>query len=84
MFECPVCGDTMTQWAGVSLGSVRNLLSSEGGIEMQHKSVPIPPRLPHPNCPKCGATMYLSDIEADDEPDYDQRKFECIECGYPI
>jgi hypothetical protein len=20
-FECPVCGDTMTQWAGVSLAS---------------------------------------------------------------
>ena len=25
--------------------------------------------------------MYLSDIEADEEPDHDRRKFECIECG---
>jgi hypothetical protein len=25
--------------------------------------------------------MYLSEIESDEEPDQDRRKFECIECG---
>ena len=72
MFECPVCGETMTQWASVALTFE---------IMQHYQSDPIQPRLPHPKCPKCGATMYLSEIQDDDEPDHDRRKFECIECG---
>lgn len=33
----------------------------------------------HPNCPECGAMMWLTEIEPD-EPGYDLRTFECAPC----
>jgi ribosomal protein S27AE len=32
-----------------------------------------------PNCPKCGARMWLARIEPD-EPGHDKRIFECPQC----
>ena len=37
----------------------------------------------HPNCPNCGARMWLARVEPD-EPDHDRRTFECPECNYSI
>jgi hypothetical protein len=34
----------------------------------------------HPDCPKCGAPMWLARIEPY-EPDHDQRTFECQACS---
>jgi transposase-like protein len=34
----------------------------------------------HPDCPKCGAPMWLARIEPY-EADHDQRTFECHTCG---
>ena len=48
-----------------------------------YEPIPTSNLVAHPDCPKCGATMYLSEIEPD-EPDYDRRKFECIECGINV
>jgi hypothetical protein len=37
--------------------------------------------LSQPTCPKCWATMCLTHIEPD-EPDYDKRTFECVQCEF--
>jgi len=34
-----------------------------------------------PQCPKCGAIMWLEHIEPSDEPDHDLRTFECPNCS---
>ena len=40
-------------------------------------------QLPHQNCPKCGAPMWLARI-APDKPDHDERTFECAECNHSV
>ena len=34
-----------------------------------------------PNCPKCGALMWIARIEPD-EPDHETRTFECPACDH--
>jgi predicted RNA-binding Zn-ribbon protein involved in translation (DUF1610 family) len=41
---------------------------------------PLKQELDHPQCPSCGARMWLQRIEPD-KPDYDKRSFECPICG---
>ena len=33
-------------------------------------------------CPKCGASMFLSQIDPTDKAGQDERTFECSECAY--
>ena len=42
-----------------------------------------PPRLvlSSPECPNCGAPMWLSRIEPD-QPNHDRRTFECPQCDH--
>jgi hypothetical protein len=46
----------------------------------QHESIPTQKGVAHPKCTRCGARMFLAEIEPD-EPGHDRRTFECIECG---
>lgn len=39
--------------------------------------------IPHTDCPKCDAPMYLAPI-APDKFDHDERTFECSECDHSI
>ena len=41
---------------------------------MQRKQI-----IAHPDCPACGAHMFLMRIEPA-QPDYDKRTFECPQC----
>ena len=51
---------------------------------MRHiQSARSQPQIPHPNCPKCGTSMWLARIEPD-EPNYDRRTYECPECDHSI
>jgi ribosomal protein S27AE len=33
-------------------------------------------------CPKCGVSMFLSQIDPTDKADHDERTYECAECDY--
>ncbi len=48
-----------------------------------YDSVPERLLIRYPNCPRCGAPMWLARI-APDRPDHDQRTFECPECDHAI
>jgi hypothetical protein len=39
--------------------------------------------IPHTDCPKCDAPMYLARITLD-KLDHDERTFECSECDHSI
>jgi len=39
--------------------------------------------IPHTDCPKCDAPMYLARI-APDKFGYDERTFQCSECDHSI
>ena len=41
---------------------------------IQHKQI-----IAHPDCPTCGAQMFLMRIEPE-KRDYDKRTFECPQC----
>ena len=45
----------------------------------QFQSISHLPNIVHPTCPKCGATMWLTQIAAD-RPGWEQRTFECQAC----
>jgi len=42
-----------------------------------------PPRIERPYCPKCGSLMWLARIMPH-EPGWDQRTFECADCGHQV
>jgi len=35
-----------------------------------------------PLCSACGARMWLTLVEPADDPNYDQRTFECLDCDH--
>ena len=47
-----------------------------------HSFDPTDPPFDQRRCPKCGLPMFLSHIEPADQPNYDQRIFECTTCAY--
>jgi hypothetical protein len=36
----------------------------------------------HPLCSACGKRMWLTLVEPADDPDFDERTFECLDCDH--